>query len=57
MTDFEIFQREYWEWRLREFPELSAWTAAPGKRDNICEVEASFFVDLHAPMHYNSEEP
>ena len=38
MTEFDAFEREYWEWRLREFPELSTWTGDNRYNDRLQDM-------------------
>lgn len=36
--DFDTLQRGYWEWRLREFPELSTWTGDNRYNDRFTDL-------------------
>jgi uncharacterized protein (DUF885 family) len=36
--EFDALQREYWEWHLREFPELSTWTGDDRYNDRFTDL-------------------
>lgn len=36
--DLNILQKDYWEWRLREFPELSTWTGDNRYNDRFTDL-------------------
>jgi uncharacterized protein (DUF885 family) len=38
MVDIDTLEREYWEWQLREFPELSAWTGDNRYNDRFTDL-------------------
>ena len=37
-TDFDKFQEEYWEWCLKEYPELSTWTGDNRYNDRFTDL-------------------
>ncbi len=37
-TEFDRLQQEYWEWQLREFPELSTWTGDNRYNDRLVDL-------------------
>ena len=48
--DFDTLQREYWEWQLREYPELSTWTGDNRYNDRFTDLS------LEAIERRNGEE-
>ena len=37
-SEFEKFQEEYWEWCLKEYPELSTWTGDNRYNDRFTDL-------------------
>jgi len=40
-TDFGALQKDYWEWQLREFPEVSTWTGDNRYNDRFTDLSFS----------------
>ncbi|MBP1734849.1 MAG: hypothetical protein H6Q53_1136, partial [Deltaproteobacteria bacterium] len=38
LADFGALQKDYWEWLLREFPELSTWTGDNRYNDRFTDL-------------------
>ena len=36
--DLKAFERRYWEWQLREFPETSTWTGDNRYNDRLTDL-------------------
>lgn len=50
LNDLDALQKEYWEWQLREFPELSTWTGENRYNDRFTDLS------LEAIEKRNAEE-
>ena len=47
-SDFEKFQEEYWDWYVREYPELSTWTGDNRYNDRFTDLSWPAIERRHA---------